>query len=78
MAERCCTDLLRISLQIGNTSFPEFSDTAKDTLFKAAWTGDVTSIRSTNADVNLKDVLGRTPLGIAAEKGHTEVHNVSG
>ena len=51
----------------------EFSDTAKDTLFKAAWTGDVTSIRSTNADVNLKDVLGRTPLGIAAEKGHTEI-----
>ena len=51
----------------------EFSDVAKDTLFKAAWTGDVTGIRSTNADVNLKDALGRTPLGIAAEKGHAEV-----
>ena len=51
----------------------EFSDTAKDTLFKAAWTGDVTDIRSTNTDVNLKDALGRMPLGIAAEKGHTEV-----
>ena len=51
----------------------EFADTAKDTLFKAAWTGDVTGIRGTNTDVNLKDALGRTPLGIAAEKGHAEV-----
>ena len=51
----------------------EFSDTSEDTLFKAAWTGDVTVIRSTNANVDPKDALGRTPLGIAAEKGHTEV-----
>ena len=51
----------------------EFSDTPEDTLFKAAWTGDITVIRGTNTDVNLKDALGRTPLGIASEKGHTEV-----
>ena len=51
----------------------EFSDTPDGILFKAAWTGDLTTLHSTNADVNLKDALGRTALGIAAEKGHTEV-----
>ena len=51
----------------------EFLNTVEDTLFKAAWTDDITVIRGTNTDVNLKDALGRTPLGIAAEKGHTEV-----
>ena len=51
----------------------EFSDTPAGTLFKAAWTGDVAVIRGMNTDVNLKDALGRTPLGIAAEKGHAEV-----
>ena len=35
---------LRISLQIGNTSFLNFRIRLRDTLFKAAWTGDVTSI----------------------------------
>ena len=51
----------------------EFLNTSEGILFKAAWTGDVTTLRNTNADVNAKDALGRTPLGIAAEKGHAEV-----
>ena len=51
----------------------EFSDTPEGILFKAAWTGNFTNLHSTNTDVNLKDALGRTPLRIAAEKGHTEI-----
>ena len=51
----------------------EFSDTPEDKLFKAAWTGDITNLHNTNADVNTKDALGRTPLHIAAEKGYGDV-----
>lgn len=51
----------------------EFSDTPEDQLFKAAWTGDTTATQHVNVDVNIKDALGRVPLGIAAEKGHTEI-----
>ena len=51
----------------------EFSDTPADRLFKAAWTGDVLTLRDMNIDVNLKDTVGRTPLHIAAEKGNIDV-----
>ena len=51
----------------------EFSETPTDTLFKAAWTGDVSTFRDINIDVNLKDIVGRTPLHIAAEKGNIDV-----
>ncbi len=51
----------------------EFSDTPADRLFKAAWTGDVSTLRDMNIDVNLKDTVGRTPLHIAAEKGNIDV-----
>ena len=51
----------------------EFSDTPEDKLFKAAWTGDITNLHNTSADVNTKDALGRTPLHIAAEKGYGDV-----
>ena len=51
----------------------EFSDTPEDTLFKAVWIGDISTLRDTNIDVNLKDAVGRTPLGIAAERGHIDV-----
>ena len=47
----------------------EFSDTPADVLFKAVWTGDISTLRAMNIDVNLKDTVGRTPLRIAAEKG---------
>ena len=46
----------------------EFSDTPEDALFKAVWTGDISTLRNMNIDVNLKDAVGRTPLRIAAEK----------
>ena len=51
----------------------EFSDTPEDKLFKAAWTGDITNLHNTSADVNTKDALGRTPLHISAEKGYDDV-----
>ena len=51
----------------------EFSDTPADRLFKAAWTGDISTLRDMNIDVNLKDTVGRTPLHIAAEKGNIDV-----
>lgn len=51
----------------------EFLDTPADRLFKAAWTGDVSTLRDINIDVNLKDTVGRTPLHIAAEKGNIDV-----
>ena len=51
----------------------EFSDTPADRLLKAAWTGDVSTLRDMNIDVNLKDTVGRTPLHIAAEKGNIDV-----
>ena len=51
----------------------EFSDTLADRLFKAAWTGDVSTLRDMNIDVNLKDTVGRTPLHIAAERGNIDV-----
>ncbi len=47
----------------------EFADTPEGTLFKAVWTGDISTLRDVNIDVNLKDAVGRTPLRIAAEKG---------
>ena len=46
----------------------EFSDTPEDALFKAVWTGELSTLRNMNIDVNLKDAVGRTPLHIAAEK----------
>ena len=51
----------------------EFSDTPEDTLFKAVWIGDIATLRGMNIDVSLKDVAGRTPLRIAAEKGDLDV-----
>ena len=51
----------------------EFSDTPQDKLFNAAWTGNTTPLRDMNADMNVKDALGRTPLHIAAEKGYADV-----
>ena len=51
----------------------EFSDTPEGTLFKAVWTGDIAMVRSTSANVNIKDALGRTPLQIAVEKGSGDV-----
>ena len=51
---------------------PEFSDTSEGALFAAAWTGEGTSLHS-NVDVNIRDPLGRTPLHIAAENGHTDI-----
>ena len=51
----------------------EFSDTPEDRLFKAVWTGDIATLRGMNIDVSLKDVVGRTPLRIAAEKGDLDV-----
>lgn len=51
----------------------EFLDTPADRLFKAAWTGDVSTLRDMNIDVNLKDTVGRTPLHIATEKGNIDV-----
>ena len=51
----------------------EFLDTPEDKLFKAAWTGDITNLHNTSADVNTKDALGRTPLHISAEKGYDDV-----
>ena len=51
----------------------EFSDTPEDALFKAAWTGNTTTLHRTNVDVNIKDALGRTPLHIATETGHGDV-----
>ena len=51
----------------------EFSDTPEGVLFKAVWTNDVATVRSTHTDVNIKDALGRTPLHIAAEKGYPEI-----
>ena len=51
----------------------EFSNTPADRLFKAAWTGDVSTLRDMNIGVNLKDTVGRTPLHIAAEKGNIDV-----
>ena len=51
----------------------EFSDTPEDALFEAAWTGNAATLHRTNVDVNIKDALGRTPLHIAAEKGHGDV-----
>ena len=51
----------------------EFSDTPEEVLFKAVWTNDIATVRSTNTDVNIKDALGRTPLHVAAEKGFAEI-----
>lgn len=51
----------------------EFSDTPEGSLFKAVWTNDIATVRSTNTNVNIKDALGRTPLHIAAEKGYAEI-----
>ena len=47
----------------------EFADIPEDALFKAVWTGDISTLRDMNIDVNLKDAVGRTPVRIAAEKG---------
>ena len=47
----------------------EFSDTPEGMLFKAVWTGDTSTLRDMNIDVNQKDAVGRTPLRIAAERG---------
>ncbi len=51
----------------------EFSDTPEGKLFKAAWTGDVSTLRGMNIDVNLKDAIGRTSLHIAAENGNIDI-----
>ena len=51
----------------------EFSDTPEDKLFKVAWTGDMSNLHDTHADMNVKDAFGRTPLHIAAEKGYGDV-----
>lgn len=52
----------------------EFSETPEDALFKAVWTGEISTLRNMNIDVNLKDAVGRTPLRIAAEKA--DIHTV--
>lgn len=51
----------------------EFSDTPEGAFFKAVWTNDIATVRSTHTDANIKDALGRTPLHIAAEKGYAEI-----
>ena len=51
----------------------EFSDTQEGAFFKAVWTNDIATVRSTHTDANIKDALGRTPLHIAAEKGYAEI-----
>ena len=52
---------------------PEFLDTPEETLFRAVWKGDVAAARGASPNVNLNDAVGRTPLGIAAEKGHADM-----
>lgn len=52
---------------------PEFLDTPEDILFSAAWRGNVEAARGASPNVNLNDPVGRTPLGIAAERGHADV-----
>ncbi len=51
----------------------EFSDTPEGAFFKAVWTNDIVTVRSTHTDAHIKDALGRTPLHIAAEKGYAEI-----
>ena len=51
----------------------EFSDTLEGTLFRAVWTDDISAVRNTNTDVNIKDARGRTPLQVAAENGYGDI-----